>query len=242
MDASPRSLLTSLVSYACGSRCAGCGRSGRPTPCRECRRTLERSPRTPDAWWLDDGVARRLVRAAKYGHWRGGGRTLARLGERRLRLVDHDLVTWIPADRTRRAVRGTHLPEQLAHELARASRSPSVALLERRAGSSRQQGLDRAARRRNAGRSWRLRADVGRLDGLHILLVDDVRTTGATLDAAAAMLRARGARVSTHAVVARHSRDRSPDGVLAGTGIPAHSEEFLLTNRDPRADTVGHGR
>jgi predicted amidophosphoribosyltransferase len=242
MDLAPRSLLVLLATLACGSRCAGCGRTGRATPCGDCRRVLELAPAPPDAAWRDDGVARRLVRAAKYGHWRGGGRVLAQLAAPRLPVADHGLVTWIPADRHRRAARGAHLPEQFARELARARGLPTRILLGRRAGSSRQQGLDRAERRRNAAHSWRVRAGIGCLDGLHVLIVDDVRTTGATLDSAAALLRARGARVSICTVVAHGSRDRRSNGVDSGTGIPAHSEEFPLTKRGPPADTVGHGR
>jgi predicted amidophosphoribosyltransferase len=70
-----------------------------------------------------------------------------------------------------------------------------------------QRGLDRAARRRNVENSLRAR-DVA---GLRIVVIDDVVTTGATLEEAARALRAGGAEVIGAATIASTAR-RIPPG------------------------------
>jgi predicted amidophosphoribosyltransferase len=70
-----------------------------------------------------------------------------------------------------------------------------------------QRGLDRAARRRNVADSLRAR-DVA---GLRIVVIDDVVTTGATLEEAARALRAGGAEVIGAATIASTAR-RIPPG------------------------------
>jgi ComF family protein len=63
-----------------------------------------------------------------------------------------------------------------------------------------QAGLDRAARRRNLRGAFAARR---RLDGMHVAVVDDVMTTGATLSALAVVLKEAGAARVSGWVVAR---------------------------------------
>jgi ComF family protein len=63
-----------------------------------------------------------------------------------------------------------------------------------------QAGLDRDERRRNLRRAFEC---ARRLDGLHVALVDDVMTTGSTLDAVAAVLKRSGATRVSGWVLAR---------------------------------------
>ncbi|WP_370444226.1 ComF family protein [Candidatus Burkholderia verschuerenii] len=67
-----------------------------------------------------------------------------------------------------------------------------------------QSKLDLDARRRNVATAFRLTRDVR---GLHIGVVDDVMTSGATLDALARTLKLAGARRVTNFVALRTPQD-----------------------------------
>jgi predicted amidophosphoribosyltransferase len=225
-------LIDLLLTVLVGRRCPGCGRPGFAPVCRACVAELRVAPSTCGAAWLDGGVAGRLVRAAKLGHWRGGGTWLADevVERRRSTVPDADLLTWIPPDPARRAQRGGHLPERIARRIARRLGLPARPILAATRLRRPQRGLDRARRAANVVDAFRVA--VAPEPGTRLLLIDDVRTTGATLSAARAVLEAAGYDVATVAVV---GVDRGIDR-LHGVGNYAPCEEFRLTNRTMRAD------
>jgi ComF family protein len=97
----------------------------------------------------------------------------------------------VPAHRRRRRRQGFNQAHLIARELGRAASMPVRNGL-RRVEVSAQVGLERAARLHNARGSVRLRA--GPAAPPRAVLVDDVYTTGATLDACAQALLAAGTR------------------------------------------------
>jgi predicted amidophosphoribosyltransferase len=102
---------------------------------------------------------------------------------------DATCIAFVPGDPDRRRRRG-HAAERLAAELAERWTLPCEPLLRRTRGSMPQRGLRQSERRRNVVGAFLPR---GRVPAL-VMLVDDVYTTGATVDAAASALRKGGAR------------------------------------------------
>jgi predicted amidophosphoribosyltransferase len=136
------------------------------------------------------GPARALVRAWKEHGVRRISGLAADLIQSRVEAPAVDVVTAVPADAERLLRRGHHPAERLARELARRWDLPPSRLLVRTRASSRQTGLPLVERRRNVLGAFAVHGVVPET----VLLVDDVYTTGATVSAAAAALRAGGAR------------------------------------------------
>jgi predicted amidophosphoribosyltransferase len=151
-----------------------------------------------------EGGGRDLVRHLKSGRRRAlagpAGATIATL----LSARESQAVCWVPGDRWRTIQRGCHPAELLAREVARRWGLPALDLLEPARLRRPQRGLDTAARRRNVRGAFR----VGRAVQVpaSVALVDDVYTTGATLDACARALRAGGATVVEGFTLARAVR------------------------------------
>lgn len=118
-------------------------------------------------------------------------RALARVAAARVTFAAPDRIVPIPLHRRALRRRGFNPATLLAREIARRVRTPMAArALERVHDTASQTGLDRAERRRNVRGAFRARMrQRGR-----IWLIDDVVTTGATLEAAARALRCAGAR------------------------------------------------
>ena len=99
-------------------------------------------------------------------------------------------LTFVPPDRDRNLQRGHHPAERLARELGRRWALPVEPLLARGGRSRRQRGLSLKERRRNVAGVFR----PGRNAPSKVALVDDVYTSGTTVNAAASALRKAGAR------------------------------------------------
>jgi ComF family protein len=112
-----------------------------------------------------------------------------------------DVIAPVPLAGQRLAERGYNQAWQIARPLARALDVRSDAtLLQRVIHTAPQSRLDLDARRQNVGNAFRV---VRAVRGLHVGVVDDVMTTGATLEALARTLKAAGARRVTNFVALR---------------------------------------
>jgi len=133
------------------------------------------------AFVYDDGV-RRLLLALKYRNRRDA---LAYLAAEIAAVVDveADIVTWVPTTAARRRARGFDQAELLARAVGRRTGVPVRSLLRRVDGQA-QTGRDAQARRQGPEFTVRRRRAVA----ASVVLIDDIGTTGATLEAAAQVL------------------------------------------------------
>ena len=138
-----------------------------------------------------DGSLRAIVHALKYDGRRSIAQPLGALLRRHGSeiLCGADLVVPVPLHWARRWRRGFNQ----AHELAMALGLPVRGALRRCRATRSQTGLSADERRANVRDAFVL-SQPGRLDRLCVVLVDDVSTTGATLDACARTLTEAGAR------------------------------------------------
>ena len=191
-----RTVASSVLDLFLPPTCAVCGTVADGL-CGSCATALPAAPvRTPPpgvdhaaALAAHAGGARQVVAALKFHQHRDA---LAVLGPAMAALAREfpgdgpDVVVWAATTAARRRRRGADQAELLAAEVARWLDRPCQGLLHRRAGAA-QSGRGRAERLE--GPAYSVRGSVPP----HVLVVDDVWTTGATLMAAAGALRDAGA-------------------------------------------------
>jgi ComF family protein len=194
------------------SRCSACDEL---TPrlavfCGGCASTAQRAdnPRTDDlAALVYGGAVQQAVTRFKYERRpdlaRPLGDLLWRAVEPHAAALRGAVVVPVPLHPSRLAERGYNQSALLARRVAAGLRSPFLPLaLARGRDTPRQATLDRKARASNVSGAFVTR-QPRRLDGRVVLLIDDVRTTGATLQACARVVSAAGAADVVTAVLAR---------------------------------------
>jgi ComF family protein len=155
-----------------------------------------------------DGSLRAIVHALKYDGRRSVARALSAMLRRQGApiLSGADLAVPVPLHWSRRWRRGFNQ----AHELAAGLGLPVRGVLRRRRHTRSQTGLSAERRHANVHDAFVLARQPGALSGLCIVLVDDVSTTGATLEACARVLKEGGAREVRTLTAARVATVPSP--------------------------------
>ena len=168
-----------------------------------------------------EGALRGILHAFKYEGRRGLAAPLADMirGVGNDLLCDADAVVPVPLHPWRRIRRGFNQADELARRLG----VPALRVLYRTRATRPQTGLSAGARRQNVRRAFALSPFVPqartRIEGSTVVLIDDVRTTGATLEACALTLKAAGAREVRALTVARAT---PPTATLAGPAPTPH--------------------
>jgi ComF family protein len=197
--------------------CAGCGRYGEAV-CEACRASI--TPlwaAGPTFFAADPGIvvgdaltlavaavahrdaAQRILRRLKYGGGRRLADPLADVArpalDRLLAVSGPTCLVPVPLHAARLRDRGYNQAELLAVGLARRTGLAVWPVLVRARATERQHGLDRASRLRNIREAMAIDqaiAPPGATMPRGAIVVDDILTTGATLEACAAILRAAG--------------------------------------------------
>jgi ComF family protein len=186
--------------------------------CTACAVSAERAPPTcgesfgefDDEWLAAFEYGGAIATAIARLKYQGRSDLGPRLGRALLDAASHfaraiDLVVPVPIHPRRLAERGYNQSALLATPVARGldvHLAPRV--LDRSQDTPRQAALDRAERLVNVSGAFSVRTPA-LVRGAHVLLVDDVRTTGATLAACSAALHGAGAARVRALVLARRA-------------------------------------
>lgn len=207
--------LETVISFLAPYQCLVCGQEGSllcewcqedsltplPSRCYRCHAlTIDSAvcdtcrPRTPlrNAWVsvAYETVAKDLLHHFKFERAAGAAGLIAdNMGSTIPALPDDITVVHVPTATTRRRQRGYDQAELLAKQLARSRNLQHITLL-RRSGQSRQVGATRKKREEQLEDSISV-IKQSRLPK-SVLLVDDIVTTGATIEAAARALKKAG--------------------------------------------------
>ena len=211
-------ILSGLLDLLYPPKCPFCGRAGRSENGKGCSQCREA------AFWLplEDRVVsgENFARCVCVGRYEDPLRLSVRrfkfqgrreyAGEYGAAMADaarlflpgaYEVITWMPVSEKRLKERGYDQARLLAEAMAERLRKPALPLLEKVRDNPAQSSLkDGRDRKRNVAGAYRV-PDLEPVAGRRILLVDDILTTGATLEEGARTLRAAGARQVVAAVL-----------------------------------------
>jgi competence protein ComFC len=157
--------------------------------------------------YLSNGPVREFIHGFKYLRRTYLRRTLAAwlsetLLDPRVTAFPFDAFVPVPLHHVRRREREFNQAEVLAKLISGQAGKPVWNLLKRVRNTPTQTKLDRSERMENLRGAFKVR-DVGRAKGRHFLLVDDVFTTGSTVDECSRVLKKAGAKSVRVITIAR---------------------------------------
>jgi ComF family protein len=186
------------------SRCYRCGRaSDMSQTCAACQPSTLLEAVTACVEYAD--LSKQLVRDMKYERAQAVSKEIAMIMAQTARHISQEvLYVPVPTATSRVRKRGYDHAMLLAREIARLQNASWAPLL-RRHGQTRQVGATKLERAKQLKGAFRVIHPEKATD-CHIVLVDDVLTTGSTLESAAQVLRAYGATRVDALVFAQGSR------------------------------------
>lgn len=220
-------LLERALAFLAPHECIVCGREGSllceacafeelipvPSRCYRCLKVTKdfrvcmscrRSVRLKHVWVAQDYQehAKKLVRLFKYERAKAAAMPIARQMADTLPYFAKDvIIAHIPTATSRQRHRGYDQSELIARSIVKLKGLEYAPLLER-SGQARQVGSTRQQRFAQAQQMFRLETKRD-IRGSSILLIDDILTTGASLEAAAQVLKRAGAKDVSAAVFAQ---------------------------------------
>lgn len=183
------------------SRCYRCHRvSSNQAVCRSCRSSVP----IPHVWIATDygEIPKKLVHKLKFERAVAAAVPIAKkIDETLPNLPEETIICHIPTADSRVRMRGYDQAAEIAKNLARI-RGCSHKTLLIRTGKSRQVGSSRTDRFRQLENAFAAK-DLNAIKSAKILLIDDITTTGSTIESAAKILKRAGARTIYAAVFAQ---------------------------------------
>jgi ComF family protein len=188
-------------------QCLRCGHPGLRARCAWCQILPPYVRAVRSVCWMHNGTGPAIVHALKYAGWHAVAGEMAermgRLGWPPDVLEERAAVLPVPLSQSRERERGFNQSERLARALGERWRLPVCCdVLERARSTGTQTRLTPEERLANVSGAFRAR-DIGRLRNAHVVLVDDVVTTAATLNACAAVLFSGGVRILSYVTFGR---------------------------------------
>lgn len=221
-------LLEPIISIIAPHNCICCGNEGKlicswclpeafskiPSRCYRCYATLmdyktcnkcRKVWRPKNVWVVAEYelCAKELIKKLKFARAKQAANIIAEEIDTTLPQLDKKtIIAHIPTATSRRRQRGYDQSELIAKSLARRRGMRHATLLFRQ-GQSRQVGSDRKKRQNQLNESFRFKAGVSHVES--ILLIDDLLTTGATIEAATRVVKGAGVKKVYAAVFAQRS-------------------------------------
>lgn len=210
------SLLDKLLSLLAPHECLGCGKQGSlicdkcatelskiSERCYRCRRLSPGNLTCSKCHKLSkltqvkvatiySGIAKELVWKLKFSGARAAANSMAIIMSQQIESSRNMLIVPVPTATSRVRQRGYDQAVLLAKELARQTGMKYVSCLSR-TSQAHQVGAGRSQRIKQLAGAFRV-TKSDQISGAHILLIDDVITTGATLESAALILKKAGAK------------------------------------------------
>lgn len=157
--------------------------------------------------YLSDGPVREFIHGFKYLRHTFLRQTLAgwlseALDDPRMRALPFDALVPVPLHHVRRRERGFNQAEVLAELIAPAAGKPVWDALKRVRNTPTQTRLDRSERMENLNGAFKVR-DPQQVKGRDLVLVDDVFTTGSTVEECSRVLRKAGSKSIRVITIAR---------------------------------------
>lgn len=219
-------VLDTVIGFLAPHDCIGCGIEGSlvcewcapsvvsplPPRCVSCHKIMKNYETCPSCqktlplrhvWVVSEyqNLANTLVYKLKFERAIAAAAYIARLMHETMPYFENLLVGSVPTATSHQRQRGYDQAELIARSFAKLRGLPYENMLLRR-GQSRQVGANRSERLRQLKGAFQT-TKPDRINGRHILLIDDVVTTAATIGEAARTLKAAGARQVNAAVFAQ---------------------------------------
>ena len=216
-------ILEQILNALFPPKCILCGKVLPPNEtdlCHSCRTDTEIFPKATrnisfvadwTSMWYYNGNVRNSLLRYKFHNRRSYGAVYGRLLAMKLLskpLCQYDILTWVPVSPQRKRKRGFDQVELIAQAVGQELGTPAVPVLKKIKHNKPQSRLSDPSRRRANVLGAYTVPDPAAIAGKRILLLDDIITTGATIQECSRTLLTAGAKEVYCAAVAALNKDK----------------------------------